>query len=309
MILPNNTYGHANNYYQKHSASTNMPKPPKNENTKSYSSHSPKDGTNQNVASSPPPLTDREARLAWEWNKWSQWNSMLMHIFRGNATEEERQEMAEFRLRHRLGTDQFSLLGEFKEDNGMINPFGGQHRIDPAAVSFVEIRKFPVSNQSFRMDRASNSLTIGIGSRVAISGIPFRMEVGERMILWDSGNRSLTRQEQDLMNQHSMALRNLLHSLNNPDGIRIASDSPMHRAGDGNDVLALLQGMGIDTSRPFTINGMRFFPRNGAIYSENFVQPSPPPAVPTWEEHMVNNERGKAFLNDLVRRAYEQNLF
>jgi len=93
-------------------------------------------------------------------------------------------------------------------------------------------------------------------------------------------------------------LTELIHATTNGNGVRWDAREPAGQFAFGN-VIPLLNRMGIDTSRDFTVNGVRFEVSNNVIQTRNFTAPQPD--TPTG--------MGIEGLKALVARAYEQNIF
>jgi len=86
------------------------------------------------------------------------------------------------------------------------------------------------------------------------------------------------------------AFMELIWAVTNGNGARWESDNEM-----GHEVLSLLKKMGIDTTREFTVNGIRFLHKDGAFQTLNYAKP------------MEAAKKGTEYLNDLLIKAYERN--
>ena len=262
-----------------------------------------------------PPLTQDEKRLAYEWRVFSTWKNSLLNVSKAlrsgdeHAINQASEDLMALGQGHRhLLNNPESILWQFKAENGGIVPAS----IKPSTIeiAFSENR-FPY--QSLRVNSATNSMTIGRGSTLLIDGFRFTVE---RFII----QRDLTNDNRNLPESVSQRVRDFsdfLSTLSNGHGVLL---DPNHEViGEySRNVLSILQDLGIDTSRSFTINGIRFTARDGEVYTAD--RELPPRIITSPEERAALIEaqsreqqerwaQGKLFLNKLVLRAYEQNLF
>ena len=152
---------------------------------------------------------------------------------------------------------------------------------------------YALPRQGFSLNAAANSITIGIGSRISMGHYSLHVLdfiVGAFTNDWRDPNDGFTH----LGNTNSAYTRAL-------DWLLRASSSGNAKISDrelNQDTLSLLNKIGIDTSRNFRINGTEFEVNNGILQTEGFSHEQPTRTV-----------LGIEGLNQLVARAYAQNLF
>ena len=152
---------------------------------------------------------------------------------------------------------------------------------------------YALPRQGFNLNAATNSITIGVGSRISMGHYSLHVldfVVGAFTNDWRDPNDGFTH----LGNTNSAYTRAL-------DWLLRASSSGNAKMSDrelSQDVLSLLNKIGIDTSRNFHINGTEFEVKNGVLQTVGFSHEQPTRTV-----------LGIEGLNQLVERAYAQNLF
>ena len=152
---------------------------------------------------------------------------------------------------------------------------------------------YGLPRQGFSLNSATNSMTIGVGSRISMGHYSLHVldfTVGAFTNDWRDPKDGLTH----LGNTNSAYTRAL-------DWLLRASSSGNAKMPDrelNQDTLSLLNKIGIDTSRNFHINGTEFEVKNGVLQTVGFAHEQPTRSV-----------LGIEGLNQLVERAYAQNLF
>ena len=158
--------------------------------------------------------------------------------------------------------------------------------IDPTNL-FVDIGNLPdfrLPERGFNLCTASNSFNFGVGS-----SIPLRS--GGRVEV--SANSAVLH----LPHSHFVfpGFLEIIHAATYENGVRW--DTACRASGaSAQSKLNVLRDVGIDTTRDFSINGVKFTVSGSVVQSSNFSPPPPP-------------KDGNLFLRNLLARAYEQNLF
>ena len=135
--------------------------------------------------------------------------------------------------------------------------------------------KLPTSGYSFNAE--TNTITLGIGSKIQIDG--YVLEILENSVITSTHQGS----------QSAVALDSLLRGL----GVDATWGYDSH---SGKITMDLLQKLGVDTSKPFFINGTQFEVQGDKLRT---VGQTAKQDMQFW---------GLEGLNRLVARAYEQNL-
>jgi len=143
---------------------------------------------------------------------------------------------------------------------------------------------FNLPNSAFSFNAASNSINIGIGSRIQMEG--YFLEVLENSVVALSGNGAVSSEG----SSSAVALNSLLRGV----GVDASWGYDTHSL---QQTLNFLEKIGVDTNRPFFINGTQFELQGGKLRT---VGQTAQQDLQFW---------GFEGLNRLVARAYAQNLF
>jgi uncharacterized protein (DUF2267 family) len=223
------------------------------------------------------PLDDKELYLAKGYVAIEHASSMVARAIKGEQGEDFEAQLREAMAEMRKYPDFFKLTGQ----------------VFDCPQDFVDVNNLPsfnLSNQSYSVNRTTNSMTIGIGSVVNLDGYSFY--VGDNrveLIFGDSLNASTG--YSDSNNNLAHALRELLWAAGYGKA-NFSDNSDL-----SNSMLTLLRKMGIDTNRDFRINDTVFEVKNGAVQTKEYTKiDSDLPLNPY------------AYLNAIVFKAYEQNL-
>ena len=239
------------------------------------------------------PLTPDELALAKEVRDRNKWSSLLFQKLKSEC-DEERAALHEKMLE--------------KRENGFLRPasqawqtatglqiFTGEdfeiamqylrHGVGFDPFSRIpQVPAFGLPNGGFSFNAATNTINIGIGSRIQMDG--FFLEVLANTVVARSHNGSVS--------EKGMFYANALNSLLRGVGVDASwgyDDSSLQ------GVLRFLQNIGVDTNRPFFINSTQFEMQNGKLRT---VGQTTKQDLQFW---------GFEGLNRLVQRAYAQNLF
>lgn len=151
---------------------------------------------------------------------------------------------------------------------------------------------FSLPRQNFNFDEIANAIIIGIGSRIQMGR--YQLHVLDYTV------GAFTNDWRD-PRDGSVQLGNTVSAYTRPlEWLLRASESGNASLADeqelNTDAFSLLQKMGVDTSRPFSINGTMFEIRNGVIQTKGF-SPQQPRQLLSADD-----------LNNLVKRANAQGL-
>jgi hypothetical protein len=160
-----------------------------------------------------------------------------------------------------------------------------------------DITQKPVYNlphQGFSINTKTNSITLGIGSKIPLGG--HYLYIYDNIVSTFPSNYKSNKEDTGLKilmgvknSNETKALEELIYGVESGNA-NWGTNSKMNSA-----ILSLLMKMGVDTSRDFSINGVAFEVKDGIVQTKNYVAPQ-------------NEPLGFCYLNNLITRAYEQNL-
>ena len=154
-----------------------------------------------------------------------------------------------------------------------------------SATTIPRVPAFQLSNQSFSFNDASNTISIGIGSRIQMDG--YFLEVLENSVV------ALTRLPDGTYAHVQSTAATALNSLLRGIGV----DATWGYDSRTKDItMSFLEKIGVDTSRPFFINGTQFELQGNKLRT---IGQTTQQELQFW---------GFEGLNRLVAQAYAQNL-
>jgi hypothetical protein len=154
----------------------------------------------------------------------------------------------------------------------------------------------------FDIDKLANAVKIGMGSRIPMGRFSLHLFDG---IIGAFENNVRNPQEAfdnntgQVRSVYPQALSWLLHAASTANSSLNTSTGLLDEHDLNANVLSLLQKMGVDTSRDFSINGTTFEIRGGAVQTKGYTPARNPNQQFIGAEGMQN----------LLARAYAQNLF
>ena len=151
------------------------------------------------------------------------------------------------------------------------------------ANNIPTVPSFNLAVQNYFFDTAANKITIGIGSKIPMNG--YSLEVLDNMVVARSGDGSYSQAG----SASATALNSLLHGL----GVDASWGYDEHTK---QNVINLLDKLGVDSSKPFFINGTQFEMQGDILRT---VGQTAQQEMQFW---------GYEGLNRLVAKAYTQNL-
>ena len=236
-------------------------------------------------------LTAEELALAKEYEAYLEFNDIINRNMRGEGTEETEAYIRNLKENYEIYKNQFKNVQRAM----------GINILDPEDLNLVDITNLPAFNLpdgGFQINKAANSMTIGIGSLIHIGNRTLSImnnyigiydkdkktsnEYGSGIIIRAQGAPGLA-------DDYAMALRELLYAVGNKNA-NFGDNLPLN-----SQLLSLLRELGIDTSRDFTINDTQFEIHNGILQTKGYT---PPEEIPS----------GHEYLNALLLKAYEQNM-
>ncbi|MCL1842639.1 MAG: hypothetical protein FWF79_02380 [Defluviitaleaceae bacterium] len=257
------------------------------------------------------PLTEREKALA----KMFKINEKRNESFRmtiaamESGDEAKKAEARELRTEaRRLQQEHAELFTSISWGEFFYAMYGKEPLIVLDPNSFMESRArhgktfMDIPQGEFSFSEFANALLIGMGSKIPMGHFnlhvydntvgAFQNHVSNPQI--DSAGR--------VRSAYTQALNWLLHASKTGHSSLNTSHSPFNNDTELNrNVLSLLQKMGVDTSRDFSINGTTFNVRNGRVETQGytpFVNPNP-----------IREYIGADGMRQIFARAHAQNLF
>ena len=236
-------------------------------------------------------LTADELALAKEYEAYLEFNDIMNRHMRGEGTEETEAYIRNRKENYELYKDQFRNV---QRAMGIIV-------YDPEDIRLVDItnlHSFNLPVGGFQLNKATNSMTIGIGSLI---------QIGNRTLCIKSNYIGIYDKDYDPSDDYGSGIT--IRAQGTPglaDDFVIALRELLYAAGSGNadfgdnlplniQMLSLLRELGIDTSRDFTINNTQFEVWNGIIRTKGYTPP-------------VEGPSGHEYLNAILLKAYEQNM-
>jgi hypothetical protein len=235
-------------------------------------------------ATSYTPLTAAEKALAKEHRLIQKFSSLMFSRLKSECEDERAEKFEELKiLRQQLGEGPPST--EWQQAVGITIRVDewelGQYRNPPA---IPQVPAFNLSNRAFSFNAATNTINIGIGSRIQMNG--YFLEVLENSVVARNSDGSFSQQGAS----SAVALNSLLRGI----GVNATWGYDAHRK---QTTMNFLNALGVDTSQPFFINGTQFELQDNKIRT---VGETAQQDLQFW---------GFEGLNRLVARAYAQNLF
>jgi hypothetical protein len=154
----------------------------------------------------------------------------------------------------------------------------------------------------FIFDEFANAVKIGMGSRIPMGRFSLHLFDGIIGAFENHVRDPQNAFDNNVGNVHSVypqALSWLLHAASTANSSLCTSTGLLSEHDLNANVLSLLQKMGVDTSRDFTINDTTFEVRGGSVQTKGYTPARNPNQQFIGAEGMQN----------LVARAYAQNLF
>ena len=236
-------------------------------------------------------LTAGELALAKEYEAYLEFNDIMNRNMRGEGTEETEAYIRNRKENPVLYKDQFKNVWRAM----------GVNIFDPEEINLVDITSLPAFNlpdSGFQINKATNSMTIGIGSFIQIGSRTLSI-MNNYIGIFDKDDKThnnygsgITIRAQGtpgLADDYAMALRELLYAVGSKNA-NFGDNLPLN-----SQMLSLLRELGIDTSRDFTINDTQFEISNGILQTKGYIPPEEGPS-------------GHEYLNAILLKAYEQNM-
>lgn len=241
-------------------------------------------GVNTNISSINTPLTDEEVGLAKEFKDYLDYNSSLVEIAEnGYISEEDRSKIAESKSNQNRFNNVISAMGV-----NFINPY----ELPP---QMGEEPSFEIPKGNATINSFENSINLTRGGRINISGgyiyiadghvstFPNNMVFGgdltEETCYYDYTRKG-----------YSNSIKALINA--------VESGNSRFTKEVSDNVLNLLSNeMGIDITKDIKVNGVEFEVVDGCLQTKGYVKPE-----------TQTNQKGMNYLNELLQKAYEQNL-
>ena len=234
--------------------------PPTTQNSNNVSGSVSNPETEQSVE----PLTEDELDLAKTYQFYLNFNAAITR-FAADSSDANREAFHEQATLSKQNPHQLRVISEALGltiiDFDPSDPF---KRVEPTS--------FGLPKKNFSFDRANNSFTFGNGSKI---------NLGDHSIHVEANRVTESPYSEDY--GHSWAITEIAYALKR--GSAHFKDEKCNEA-----VLALLDKIGIDTTKDFKINGLAFELKDGFVQTKDYS----PFGIPA--------------LQSLLTRAYEQNL-
>jgi len=235
-------------------------------------------------------LTEKEIALANEYNdylKMAQVTKKVLEIMANNGTMSDELK-AEKRMYHEKMRE-----GAFENVFNMMN-----HKttcpVTGITIIHVGGQPYDLPAQDFKLNTANNSMTFGIGSVIPVrdpnstvylhvmdTSVGYLSPEELKSGIYYSHYRPKTEIEYD------MAFDALIN------GIMGGNANWGHNMKLNDDIITMLERLGIDTSKDFSINDVSFSVKNGVLHATS---------------NKNGNYFGTSYLNALMIKAYEQNM-
>ncbi|MCL2164438.1 MAG: hypothetical protein FWH55_08640 [Oscillospiraceae bacterium] len=235
------------------------------------------------------PLTEQELELARDYQDYLEWGRLSGQVARAvkEAGEGNPVDMP----------DELLQYFEKAHAGGFNNVMSHLHKISysPIFGAVFEGEDFDLPEQGFRFSSADNSMSFGIGSVIVAHNKardiylrifndtlgyihPDDYKDGTYTGVYNPGT------DIDYLNVFSSLM----------EGLKYGNANWGHNADLNNDILEMLKQIGIDTSKEFSINNLTFSVVDGVLQ--------------TIGNRPNGTQFGAAYLNALLKKAYEQNM-
>lgn len=272
-----------------------------------------------NVISGCNPLTSQEIKFAKAFKVHEKIQNKLATIMNGDAIsagdnpftraqncDDAREIMREITTLHRENAHLFTPDFMYALHGKVLEVICGEQWLAEMAESRARqgnsFRHF-LPEGGFSVDALRNAVQIGMGSRIPMGR--YNLHVFDNMV---GAFENHWRNPQDALDAgahtpsaYTRALNWLLHASATGNSSLNTSVNLSDDRGLNADVISLLQKMGVDTSRPFSVNGTTFEIRGGKVQTQGYT-----PRNNASQNRTFIGEDG---MRDLVSRAYSQNLF
>ena len=264
--------------------------------TYQYSPETYKTSCTVNSSVSDKPLTDKELAFAKAFELHTAYDNARKRLDDARSGTCEDEKIAAFEAALAIRKEGMENRHLFTSDYyyafGIVEVFSAEETYAQltALMEKASNPKLDLPHQGYSFNAASNSIKLGIGSKIPMDG--FVLEID-----WLMAFRTLNGQRLTSISSDVNALQGLIYAAISGNCRWGDATPPPDRVGNDNSgTIAFLRKLGVDTSRDFSINGTVFEIKDGFLQTKGYVAPEQKPIL------------GFEGFSELLYRAKAQNL-